>query len=92
MGCRLVSEVILNPHSSVNPDLAFHDVFTGVGKMANRGQHWRYAEIAALLDIWGDSKIWDKLDYTYTNDSVFQKISAAFAKYVKVAQLTRNFI
>ena len=51
MGCRPVSEVVLNPHSSVNSDLAFHDVLTGVGKMSNRGQHWRYAEIAALLDI-----------------------------------------
>ena len=71
--------MVLNPHSSVNPDFAFPDVSTGIGKMANRGQHWNDAEIVALLDIWGDDKIQSQLDGAYRNDSVFQKIAAVLA-------------
>ena len=74
-----VSEVVLNPHSSVNPDFAFPDVFNGCWQDGKSRQHWNDAEIAALLDIWWDDKIQSQLDRVYRNDSLFQKIAAAVA-------------
>ena len=47
--------------------------------MANQGQHWNHAEIAVLLDIWGDDKIQSQQNAVYRNNSVFQKIAAILA-------------
>ena len=78
-GRRPASEVVLNPHSSVNPDFALPDVFDRYWQEANRGQHWNGADTAALLGIWGDDKIQSQLDGAYFSNLVFQKIATVLA-------------
>ncbi|XP_015261962.1 PREDICTED: uncharacterized protein LOC107106343 [Gekko japonicus] len=52
----------------------------GFPKMSRRGTNWSYAEVADLLDVWGEQRIQRVLQSSHRNMDTFQVIANEMAK------------